>query len=78
MQGRSNCTQLANRRTYMIKVIQNQPLIVRIGLRDFQFVKPYLLYDLSGGLVRPTFKQGRLVWNICGKQISYNKIKSLL
>lgn len=59
----------------MIQVVDKQQRTVRIGLRTFRFVKPYLLYDLSGGFVIPKEKQGRLVWNISCVQVSYNQLK---
>lgn len=49
------------------------------GGTNYTFVKPYyLMPEDSITLVKATVKGSTLIWNIQGKEISYNQIKKLI
>lgn len=53
-------------------------IIIRVKNKDYQFVKPYYLMPTNElRLIKATVKGSILVWNIEGKQVTYNQIKRI-
>ena len=54
-------------------------ITIRIKNKEYEFKKPYYLVPVDEfRLIKAKVKGSILVWNIEGKQITYNQIKSLV
>ncbi len=62
----------------MIQLIDKQSLKFRIEKTEFAFVKPYYLYVEPFKLIKPIVKGSCLYWHVCGKEVSYKKIKKII
>lgn len=59
-----------------MQLIDKQRLIFCHENTWYKFEKPYYLYDLKLRLIKATVRGSTLGWNINGKFVSINKIKS--
>lgn len=51
---------------------------IRVKNKEYEFKKPYYLIPKDEfRLIKATVKGSILVWNISGKQITYNQIKEI-
>ena len=54
-------------------------ITIRVKNKEYEFKKPYYLIPVDEfRLIKAKVKGSILVWNIEGKQITYNQIKSLV
>mgnify|MGYP003441131451 FL=1 len=54
-------------------------ITIRVKNKEYEFKKPYYLVPVDEfRLIKAKVKGSILVWNIEGKQITYNQIKSLV
>ena len=62
-----------------LQLINIKPIIIRVNSIDYKYVKPkYLLPVNQLQLIEAKIKGSCMVWNIQGKQITYNQIKQLI
>ncbi len=62
-----------------LQLIKIKPFTFRAKNTDYEFVKPKFLMPINElRLIEAKVKGSTMVWNIEGKQISYNQVKALL
>lgn len=62
-----------------IQLINIKPIIIRVNSIDYKFIKPKYLSPVNQlQLIEAKVKGSCMVWNIQGKQITYNQIKQLI
>jgi hypothetical protein len=62
----------------MIQLIENKPLIVRVGNLILHFKRPYYFVDCDNfKTYKAVIKGSQLAWNINGFQFTYNQIKKI-
>lgn len=49
----------------------------KFGVKEYQFVKPYYLM-IGIKLIKATVRGSTMVWNIEGKELSYNQLKEFI
>lgn len=52
---------------------------VTFGGKKYDYVKPYYLVEVNSlKLIKATVKGSTLIWNISGKEFSYNQLKKCI